>query len=143
MIQVVPDIDKETIEKILSFLPEPTSITVNLFGGSEAIDLSNELLNKYVHLGLKLSHASTPDAIINIPTKEKLMKIMFPLNFSYEFPRIGLQYAQFHMEGVQILLDAYSVKIYYSIGEGTKNMLKLLEGIADFKNIYNIEVHKY
>jgi hypothetical protein len=143
MLRIVPEISKETMAKILNFLPEPTQVHVKLFGGDEAVDrkFTESFLKKYPDLDLKYYNSDVPEYSLTNPTKSKILELAYPENFTYDFPRTAFHDASFEMEGVNIELDFTSIKISYSI-EGTKKMLELLSNMADLPNIETIVVNR-
>ena len=73
MLRVIPIADAETIENLLKVLPEPSSVEVNIFGGS----LVGEFVFKMdLPVGEVKPVLGFVNATLNHPSKEKIIKLV-------------------------------------------------------------------
>lgn len=113
MMQVIPKMSLEVIEQILSVLPQPRYVELDIFGGEIATTWSPELLSRLGTIQLK---ARSVSAILADPTKEKLLKL---INTDREnenkIPRAAFRKASFSFDkNTEIELTDYDVTISIS-----------------------------
>lgn len=132
----------ETLEKILGYLPEPTSVEVRLFGEFDYSDIARQFQG--VSEGLEVETPGDLVFRLKNPSKEKVLdmyrKSRLPIEEgSRAYPpeldkkeeieawthkqvleyaklqnRVALHRISWHLDGVQIELTPYKMKIEYS-----------------------------
>jgi len=122
MFRVIPRADKSTIERVLDRLPEPSSVTVRIFGGTELIEFKK--LRADIDIIFN-GHLKTP---IKDPTKEKIRELLGDDQqmVRQSLPRMDFEEAVFNLKGaknegdlslpeIRVTLTMYKLEItYYS-----------------------------
>ena len=122
MFRVIPRADKSTIERVLDRLPEPSSVTVRIFGRTELIEFKK--LRADIDIIFN-GHLKTP---IKDPTKEKIRELLGDDQqmVRQSLPRMDFEEAVFNLKGaknegdlslpeIRVTLTMYKLEItYYS-----------------------------
>lgn len=123
MLRVIPRADEQTILNVLDRLPEPSSITANMFGALiEVTNFSTTDVDFSFNGHFKIS--------LKKPSKEKIKTLLRPEG-NYDLPRTDFEEASFKIESkeIRITLSMYKLEIKYDLWSDTEFVFELLKGL--------------
>lgn len=131
-LEIVPKTKVEVLKKILSFLPEPSSIEVEIYGGADYGDLARQCGRSDLVLGDPYLEVVGERRSVSYPIKNPSKSVLIEILDSKDnVPNIEFRSARFAHPTGRITLSMYDVKASYR-GKEPEMIRNLREAAESF-----------